>query len=46
MKPELEIIDIDEIMAESDGICEEDMPMYTPDRAPTEKEKRKLLVVQ
>ena len=46
MKPELEIINIDEIMAESDGILEEDMPTYTPDRIPTEKEQRKLLVVQ
>ena len=31
MKPELEIIDIEEIMAKSDGINEDDIGTYTPD---------------
>ena len=43
MKPELEIVDIKEIMAETDGI---DEALYTPDRQPTKKEKRKLAVIQ
>ena len=38
MKPELEIVDIKEIMAETDGI---DEALYTPDRQPTKKEKPK-----
>ena len=45
MKPELEIIDIKDIMAESDGVNDEDLPTYTPNRTPTNKEKR-LLVLQ
>ena len=46
MKPELEIIDIEEIMAETDGISEEGYAAYTPDRQPTDKEKRRLAVIQ
>ena len=36
MKPELEIIDIEEIMAKANGI---DKILYTPDQQPTNKEK-------
>ena len=46
MKPELEIIDIEEIMAESDGIHEDDVGTYTPSWQPTDKEKRRLAVIQ
>ena len=31
MKPELEIIDIEEIIAESDGVNEDEIGTYTPD---------------
>ena len=37
LKPELEIINIDEIMAESNGIAETEFGTYTPDCEPTEK---------
>ena len=40
MKPELEIVDIEEIMAETEGI---DESLYTPDRQPTDKERSCLL---
>ena len=46
MKPKLEIINIKEIMAESDGIGKENYATYTPDRQPTEKEKWRLAVIQ
>ena len=46
IKPELEIIDIEEVMAETNGISEDDYATYTPDRQPTKKEKRKLAVIQ
>ena len=46
MKPELEIINIEKVMAETDGISEENYATYTPDRQPTDKEKRKLAVIQ
>ena len=41
MKPELEIIDIEEIMAESDSVNEDNIRTYTPSRQPTNKEKRR-----
>ena len=45
-KPHLEIIEIEEIMAESDGVNKDEVKFYTPSREPTEKEKRKLELVQ
>ena len=45
-KPHLEIIEIEEIMAESDGVDKDEVKFYTPTREPTEKEKRKLELVQ
>ena len=46
LKPELKIINIDEIMAESDGISKIEFGTYMPDCEPMEKEKRKLVVIQ
>ena len=45
-KPHLEIIDIEEIMAESNGVDKDEIKFYTPSREPTKKEKRKLELVQ
>ena len=45
-KPHLEIINIEEIMAESNGVDKDKAKFYTPSREPTEKEKRKLELVQ
>ena len=45
-KPHLDIIDIEEIMAENDDVDKDKAKFYTPTREPTEKEKRKLDLVQ
>ena len=45
-KPHLEIINIEEIMAERDGVDKDEKTFYTPSREPTKKEKRKLELVQ
>ena len=45
-KPHLDIIDIEEIMAENDSVDKDEAKFYTPTREPTEKERRKLELVQ
>ena len=45
-KPKLDIIEIEEIMAETDGMGDDETVFYTPNREPTEKETRKLTLIQ